>query len=139
MKRRKTGIAPGRPGKAAGHWGQAWLRKCLVFSLIAVFLAVSGVAFAAPGQVKAAAPTVFLTDGDLVRHTVWEGGTITLTYTIDNPGPGIVKVGLGATIASPQVPGPREWITDPLNNVVVDVAPGTGTYSRIFRIPDPAV
>jgi len=60
------------------------------------------------------------------------GGTITAYYSVTNPTSSPIQVGLGMSI---QPSGSGNPVSDPSNDVVVTVYPGTNTYSRSFNVP----
>jgi hypothetical protein len=84
-----------------------------------------------PGAPAAAAARPSLADVGLVSSTVPQGLPVSLTYKIVNPGPSSIPIVLGASI---RPSGTTQWIDDPANDKTVNVAPGTGTFSRIFQV-----
>jgi WD40 repeat protein len=60
------------------------------------------------------------------------GSTLTINYTINNPASEVISVGLGCSI---QKADTTTWISDPSNDKVVNVSPGSGNYSRVFVLP----
>jgi len=108
-----------------------------VLFLIATCLAASGWFYAGTGQVARAASPVTLTAYDITPRTAYAGSLITFSYIINNPDTAAQTVGLGATIGGP-ADGTVEWYDDAVNQVSVSAAPGTATYTRVFRIPDRA-
>jgi hypothetical protein len=74
---------------------------------------------------------ITLTHVDAQPASVPVLGSVTLTYTIVNGNTTAVNAFLGATIYSDQNSA-NEW-SDPSSDVVVSLAPGTGTYNRQFN------
>jgi hypothetical protein len=81
----------------------------------------------------AGAQSPVLVSYDISPHTASVGSTITLSYTINNPGTAPVNVGLGATIRDSAL----NYINDPYHGeLVVNVPPATtATYNRNFHLP----
>jgi S1-C subfamily serine protease len=81
-----------------------------------------------------AAPTArpVLSSHTVAPRSVPVGGTITLTYVLNNPGTTPVTATLGASI---RTKGGGRWIDDPANDKKVTIPPGTSTHTRVFRVP----
>ena len=60
------------------------------------------------------------------------GASLTLTYDIQNPGPTVRPVLLGASVRRE---GVQAWTDDPANDTPVVVEPGRLVYRREFRLP----
>lgn len=86
-----------------------------------------------PIWIKVTSPTQpYITAYNLNPTTANPEDTLTISYTINNPTSEAIDVGLGCSI---QKEGTTNWISDPNNDKVVNVAPGTGDYSREFALP----
>ena len=64
--------------------------------------------------------------------TIAAGGSITAYFFITNPNSFPIQVGLGMSITPT---GANNWISDPYNDVVITISPGTNVYSRSFDVP----
>lgn len=106
--------------------------------VIALILVLSFVVVSIPtnvihSHIALAASTPTITAYDISPRMVAPGGTITFSYTINNPSSSSQNVGLGASI---MLGGTS--LNDPANDIVVSVAPGTSTKTRSFKIPSTA-
>jgi hypothetical protein len=73
-----------------------------------------------------------LSGSSISPTTAAAGDTITAYYYINNPNSFPIQVGLGMSI---RPVGTDSEVTDPSNDVVLTVSPGTGLYTRIFSVP----
>jgi hypothetical protein len=85
-----------------------------------------------PFQTLAAAPPSIVSVTPSPSSTR-PGGEVTLSYTVDNPGP-TIQILLGASIRLPGGP----TLSDPNNDRTVALAPGRTTVTRPFVVPSTA-
>jgi S1-C subfamily serine protease len=97
---------------------------------VAAFLAGGGIAPTQQSTCSSARLTLGRTSLQTARAA--PGEQVTFLYTVTNDGDSTVRVVLGASIQSP---GGTAWIDDPSNDLEVSVPPGTGAFSRRFRVP----
>jgi len=74
----------------------------------------------------------FITAYSITPLTANPGDALTIKYTINNPTSESISAALGCSI---QKSGTTNWISDPNNDKVVDVVPGSDDYSREFVLP----
>ena len=83
--------------------------------------------------------TIFVTRPEIGNITLDSdnvdiGDTIVISYQIYNPASVSKPIGLGASIGNNDL---NNWFDDPLNDALINAAPGLNTYTRSFYI-DPA-